>query len=109
MDSVNCTVHDGLVYAVSQVGYLSCLDARTGQHYWTHDLRTGVWGTPLLVDGKVYVPTEDGDVRILAHGQQKKELNTVEMEQSFHCSPVFANGVLYLMSEQTLYAVQEKK
>jgi outer membrane protein assembly factor BamB len=105
----NCTIHDGLVYAADLPGYLYCLDARTGRHYWTCDLKGGVWGTPLWVDGKVYVPTEDGDLYIFAHGRDKKLLNKVDVDLPCRSSPVFANGVLYVVTEGVLYAVQETK
>jgi outer membrane protein assembly factor BamB len=100
-------VHDCLVYASELAGYLHCLDARTGQRYWIHDLRASVWGAPLWVDGKVYLATEDGDVWIFKHGKDKVELARIEMEQSFRSTPVVVDGVLYLMTEQYLYAIAQ--
>src|SRR5262249_4701815 len=55
-------VHDGLVYISEETGYLHCLDAKTGQKYWEHDFKAGVWGSPYYVDGKVYQCVEDGTV-----------------------------------------------
>jgi outer membrane protein assembly factor BamB len=57
------------------VGYAYCLDAKTGQLYWWHDLKTEVWATPLWADGKLYIATVDGDVWIFSHGKEKKLLN----------------------------------
>ena len=45
-------VADGLVYISDFSGYLHCLDAKTGQAYWTHDMLAAIWGSPFLVDGK---------------------------------------------------------
>jgi outer membrane protein assembly factor BamB len=105
----NCTVRDGLVYTADLAGYVYCLDARSGKPYWTHDTKNCVRGTPLWVDGKVYVADEDGVVWVFAHGKEKQVLSQIDMNAWFHSSPVFANGVLYLMSESMLYALQEKK
>ena len=33
-----------------------------------------VWGSPLVVDGKVYLGDEDGDVVVLQAGKEKKIL-----------------------------------
>jgi len=104
-----CAVQDGLVYAPEIDGYMNCFDARTGKAYWIHDLKAAVWGSPLWVDGKIYLPTEDGDVWIFTHGKEKKAPKKIEMEISIHSSPIFANGVLYLASDSRLYAIQEKK
>ncbi|HEY6548074.1 MAG TPA: PQQ-binding-like beta-propeller repeat protein, partial [Vicinamibacteria bacterium] len=39
-------IKDGIVYASDLSGFLYALDARTGAHYWTHDLLAAVWGSP---------------------------------------------------------------
>jgi outer membrane protein assembly factor BamB len=105
----NCTVHDGLVYACDIAGYLHCLDARTGRSYWWHDLGAVTWCAPLWADGKVYMPTEDGDVFIFGHGKEKKLLKTVKLDESIDATPVYANGTLYVMTYGTLYAIEGAK
>lgn len=105
----NCVVHDGLVYATEIAGYLSCFDALTGKLYWRHDLRSAVWSSPLWVDDKVYIGTEDGDLWIFPHGKAKPNPRKIEMDYGIKASPIFANGVLYVPVENRLYAIQEKK
>jgi outer membrane protein assembly factor BamB len=102
-------VHDGLLYVASLTGYLHCLDARTGREYWWHDMRSAVYGSPLWADGKVYIGTEDGDVWIFRHGKAKQEPRRIDAEEPIRSSLVFANGVLYVMTERTLYAIRERK
>lgn len=104
-----CAIHDGLLYAAELSGYLYCLDARTGQKYWDHDLKAEVWGSPYWVDGKVYIGTTDGDVHVFAHGKEKKVLAKVEMGEPIHSTPSAANGVLYVMTAQNLYAIRAEK
>jgi hypothetical protein len=58
------------------------------------------------VDGKVYVGTGDKDIHILAHGKSLKPLGVVEMNDgSIYSTPVVANGVLYIMTMQSLWAI----
>lgn len=104
-----CAIHDGLVYIAEFTGYLHCLDARTGEHYWEDDLRASVWGSPCYLDGKVYLGTEDGDVLIYEHGKKLKKLAKVEMNQGIHSTPIWANGVLYVSTFEKLYAIAAKK
>jgi outer membrane protein assembly factor BamB len=104
-----CAVQDGLVYAAELAGYLHCLDARTGKKYWDHDLKSAVWGSPYVVDGKVYLGTEDGDVWIFGHGKEKKEVGKVEMDDGpIYSTPLVADGVLYVMTMQHLFAIAKK-
>ena len=98
-------VHDGLLYATEVAGYLHCLDARTGKQLWEHDLKASVWGSPYWVDDKVYLATEEGDIWIFPHGRVKEPPKKIEMEQSVRGTPVACNGVLYIMTERSLYAI----
>ena len=49
-------------------GVLHCLDAKTSEVYWVHDLAAAVWGSPLVADGRVYLGDVDGDVVVLQAG-----------------------------------------
>jgi outer membrane protein assembly factor BamB len=105
----SCVIQDGLVYAVDLDGYFHCLDARTGKHYWQHELNATVFGSPCWVDGKVYVGTHDGDVWIFAHGREKKEPHSVPMGEPIYGAPIFGNGMLYIATATKLYAIQAKQ
>ena len=39
-------------------GFLHCLDAKDGKVYWTHDMFAAIWGSPVVIDGKVYLGLE---------------------------------------------------
>ena len=55
-------IADGLVYIPDFSGFFHCLDAKTGQEYWVHDLTSAIWGSAMVIDGKVYLGNEDGDI-----------------------------------------------
>jgi outer membrane protein assembly factor BamB len=100
-----CAVHGGLVYATELDGFLHCLDAKTGQHYWEADLRASIWASPLWADGRVYLPDEDGNVHVFAHSKSSMLRNTVDMEQSIHAPVVVAGGTLYVTTDSHLFAI----
>jgi outer membrane protein assembly factor BamB len=105
----SCAVHDGLLYVAELGGFLHCLDAKTGQPYWVYDTKAEIWGSPAWVDGKVYIGTGDGDVHILAHGKTMKLLGKVEMNDGqIYSTPVVANGILYIMTMKSLWAIANK-
>jgi outer membrane protein assembly factor BamB len=104
-----CAIHDGLVYAVEERGFLHCLDAKTGERYWYDDLKTAVWGSPYYVDNKVFVGCQDGSVFIFAHGKTKKQITTIDHLETIDGTPLVANGVLYITTRSKLIAVVEKK
>jgi hypothetical protein len=65
-----------------------------------------VWGSTLVADGKVYMPTEK-QLWVLAAGKEKKILSEISLGAPLWASPVAANGVLYITSKQYLWAVKE--
>jgi outer membrane protein assembly factor BamB len=99
-------IHDGIVYAADLSGFLYALDARTGAHYWTHDLLAAVWGPPFVADGRVYVGDEDGDVAILKAGKTKELIAEPNMGVSVYSTPVAKDGVLYVLGRSRLFALQ---
>src|ERR1700730_6504659 len=99
------SIADGLLYIPDFSGFLHCLDAKTGQVYWTHDLFAAVWGSTLVADGKVYVGDEDGDLVILQAGKQKKVLATMNMGSAVYATPVPAHGALFLNNRNQLFAL----
>lgn len=103
-------VSDGLVFAPDFSGYLHCLDADTGQRYWVYDMQAAMWGSPMVADGKVYICAESGDVAILPITKEldKEKVITHNMGSASYCSPVFANGTLYIMTRERLFAISEK-
>ncbi len=98
-------VADVLVYVSDFKGFLHCLDVKTGKPYWTFDIQSPVWGSPLLADGKVYLGDADGDVAVLKAGTEMKKISVIDMGDSVYSTPVPANGVLYIMTRAQLYAI----
>jgi outer membrane protein assembly factor BamB len=86
-------------------GFIHCLDANTGKPLWVYDTKSHVWGSPLVVDGKVYVGTEDGDVIVLEAGKTMKVVSKIDMRAPIYSSPVVANGTLYVATQTHLYAI----
>jgi len=101
------SVADGLVYIPDFSGFLHCLDAKTGQEYWTHDMLAAVWGSTLVVDGKVYLGDEDGDIDVLATGKEKKLLSETNMGSAVYASLVPAHGTLFVNNRNQLFALSE--
>ena len=98
-------ISDGLVYISDFAGFLHCLDVVSGKPYWTYDMLSAIWGSPMLADGKVFLGDEDGDIAIFQAGRQLNKISEVSMGSAIYGTPVAANGILYIMSRSTLYAI----
>ena len=101
-------VADGLVYISDFSGYLYCLDQATGKLIWTQDVLAAVWGSPFVVDGKVYLGDEDGDVVVMAHGREKKVLAEMTMGNPVYSTVVPANGALLMNNRSRVFSLAIK-
>ncbi len=102
-------IDDGLLYISDLSGFLYCLDVNTGDLYWKYDTFAAIWGSPYVVDGKVYLGNDDGNVVILKAGKTEQRLFETNMGSAVYTTPVAKNGVLYIVTRNMLIAIEEKK
>jgi outer membrane protein assembly factor BamB len=116
-------IKDNLLIAPDMAGIIHCLDATTGKVHWTCDSISTLWGSALIVDEKVFVGTEDGDVLVFpltanpklavkmekpadkdfaTHGEVVWAMN---VENSVYSTPTAANGSLIISGRQYLYSI----
>ena len=120
----NVVIFDDLLVAADFSGLVHCFDARTGQRHWAYDALATIWCSPLIVDNKVYVADEDGDLMIFnlsadpktAMREVKGHLepinasdttNVPNMRNAIYSSPVFANNALYIATRNHLFAIAD--
>jgi outer membrane protein assembly factor BamB len=102
-----CAIKDGLVYIADFTGRLFCLDAKTGKEYWRFDTKGHIWASPYVVEGRVYIGNEEGDLYILAEGKELKELKRIEFPSPLLSSAIAANGCLYITTHTHLYCFKQ--
>lgn len=100
-------IKDDILYIADFSGLFHCLNALTGEPYWTHDMFAAAWGSPLITEGKVYIGDEDGDITIFKLSPEMEIINEINMGNAVYSTPVFANGTLYVANKSTLFAIEE--
>jgi outer membrane protein assembly factor BamB len=129
-------IKDGLLFIADFSGLFHCLDVKTGKPHWTHDMFASAWGSPLIVDNKVYIGDEDGDVAVFnLSGDPKKAMKEVVVDEqtgetelvpinakrnefdqwevinmgnSVFSTPIVANNVLYISNKSHLFAIESE-
>src|SRR4051812_24663098 len=111
-------IKDDILYIADYSGLFHCLDAKTGKRHWVYDMLAAAWGSPLVVDGKVYIGDEDGDVAIFKHsadpndamkkagGEMKPFYGEINMGNSVYSTPIVADNVLYIANRTHLFAIE---
>jgi len=104
-------LHDKKLYILTDSGMLSCLNALTGEPYYQQQRLPNPYNfkaSPVGADGRLYLASEEGDVIVVAMGEEFEVLavNTLT-DQTFIASPAIVGGSLYLRSQEALYHIRE--
>ncbi len=105
-------IKNDLLYIADFSGLFHCLDARKADKdgkptvYWTYDMFASAWGSPLIVEDKVYIGDEDGDVAIFKLSNKREMIAEINMGSSVYSTPVVANNVLYIAGKDMLFAIK---
>lgn len=83
-----------------------CLDAETGEEHWSHGMNGAVWSSILAADDKVYVGSHGRDLCVFDAAPEKRQIATVRLDSEISSTPIAANGVLYVNTLATLYAIR---
>lgn len=100
-------IDDNIVYAANFSGFMHALALDSGELLWEYDMLAAVWGSPYVVDGKVMIGDEDGDLSVLKTGREMEVLSEINFGNTIYSTPVAANGMLYVMTRSHLYAIGE--
>ncbi len=89
--------HEGRIYLISDAGFASAVEAATGKVLWSERLpRAEFFGSPVIVDGKIYCASTKGELIVLATGDTFRELGRSPLGEGTHSSPCVDAGRLYI-------------
>jgi len=60
-------------------------------------------------DGKIYLSNEDGEILVVSAGEKFNHLGTNSMGELLMATPALSEGVMYVRSAESLFAVGRKK
>lgn len=104
-------LHDGKLYFITDTGMLTCLNAKTGEPYYRQQRLPKPYNfksSPVGVNGKLYLATEEGDVVVVKMGEKYEVIATNALpDQTFIATPAVSEGSLYLRSQDHLYCIRD--
>ncbi len=108
---VTCMLTKGEhVYFANDLGRAGCFHVKTGKKAWFETLPdTKFYASPLLIDGKVYACSEQGDVYVFAaEPTEYRLLAKNSLGGVIRATPAIANGCMYVRTEKMLYCIGNK-
>jgi len=94
------------LYIVSDPGFASCVDAKTGKVHWMERLGGAYSASPLFVAGNIYFQTEDGVTFVVKAEKTYTQVAKNEIKGRTFASPAPIEGALFLRSDTQLYRIE---
>jgi outer membrane protein assembly factor BamB len=101
-------VRGDYLYFVNDNGYAGCYIARTGEKVWYERLQGTLTSSPVLIDGKIVAPTEDGDVYVLAAEPMYRLLAKNSLGERIGASPAVADHRMFLRGQEHLFCIGKR-
>ena len=93
------------LYLISDGGVATCVDAKTGDVYWTERIGTKFSASPVYADGKVYFQDEVGKGTVLKAGKKFQKLGENGFDEASLASYCVGDGAIFVRTEKRLYKV----
>jgi outer membrane protein assembly factor BamB len=101
-------IYGEYLYILGNAGIFDCYVFKTGEEVYRERLShqgSGFSGSPVASDGKIYLPSEDGDIFVVKAGKQFELLSKNEMGEPLMATPAIAAGKLIVRTEHKLWAI----
>jgi outer membrane protein assembly factor BamB len=101
-------VYGDYIYSVNVSGIVGCYNAQTGARQYLRRLEHGGSGfsaSPVAADGRIYFPSEDGDVFVVKAGPSFELLATNPMGEVIMATPAVSGGMIFIRTLGHLVAV----
>lgn len=98
----------GLLYALMDIGVLTCLDGKTGEEVYRERLGTNSNSSPIASDGHVFLSDNDGKTYVIQAGREFKLLETNSLGERISASPAITGNFLIYRTDSHLYCIGDK-
>jgi outer membrane protein assembly factor BamB len=97
--------HGHHFYVMSDLGYLSCFEARTGKRLWMEKLGRHHSASPAAAEGRLYCVDDDGITHIVKAGPTFEVLSRNALGDACYASPAIARGQIFIRTLHDLYCI----
>jgi outer membrane protein assembly factor BamB len=99
-------VVDGLVYLLKEDGQLICVDAKTGDEYYSERTTSDRHrASPVYADGYLYTTARNGKISVIRAGKEIAKESVNEMGEEISASLAISGGRIYIRTFKNLYAI----
>ncbi|HEX8457279.1 MAG TPA: PQQ-binding-like beta-propeller repeat protein [Pyrinomonadaceae bacterium] len=101
-------IYRGHLYVLSNQGVLDCYDLHTGAEVYRERLPHqggGFSASPVASDGRIYLPSEDGEIFVVRAGAKFELLSRNPMGELLMATPAISAGQMFIRTQHHLFAI----
>lgn len=98
----------GLLFLMTEIGSVICLDAQTGQVQWSERLKGRFYASAIAAGDKVLLTNEAGRTTMVAVDRKYRLLATNDLEGSMYASMAPRGDHLFVRTTECLYCLEGK-
>jgi len=105
-------IYGGLLYVLANNGVFDAYNLNSGDEIYRQRLPqigSGYSASPVAADGKIYLSNEDGEMLVVAAGPTFTHIATNSMGEPLMATPALSEGVMYVRSSRTLFAIGSQR
>ena len=97
------------LFVVSDIGILTCVDARTGTVHYQQRLGGNYSASPIFGDGRIYFLNEEGIATVIAPGKTFSRLAVNQIDGATLASIAVSDGSFFIRSHTHLYRIAARQ
>lgn len=98
---------NGHFWVVSDIGYLSCLTAKTGKRVYMEQLGKHFHASPVKIGNQLLFPDDDGITWVVEADGKFKLTAKNDLKDPIYASPAVAHGQLFIRTLHSLYCISK--
>lgn len=96
------------LYLATSYGVLASYDAKSGALVKEHELNEEFYSSPMIVEGKLYLFSNNGKLFIFSTDDAFTLINSFETGERTLATPAFTDGKIVVRTEESIYCVAAK-
>jgi outer membrane protein assembly factor BamB len=101
-------IYQSHLYILRNQGILACYELATGEERYVERIPhqgSGFSASPVAADGKIYLPSEDGDIFVVKAGPRFELLGRNGLGQLLMSTPAISGGMMFVRAQNDLFAI----
>jgi outer membrane protein assembly factor BamB len=101
-------IYGDYLYVLSNQGVFDCYDLKTGAEIYRERIAHhggGFSASPVAADGRIYLPSEDGDMFVVKAGPKYEMLAANPFGELMMATPAISSGTMFVRTQHHVFAI----